>query len=915
MFFYLYVSRYVHNSSEPWSGDDAFELSVSDGVNDVTASMVVDVDRVISHRPQPITDLDNRLEVDEGGLVFVGPENLAATDNDTDVLLLNFLVMKSPEFGEIRRAGERVDQFSQADIVASRVTYVHTGGEVGRRSLVDSVTFTVLDQSEPPAPAETVPLIDLEVTVLPVDNTAPELIVGGPIVVVDGQPASITADIVTARDVDSPPDVLLFVVVQTPMWGFLERSKASARSGRSQTSRRISSFTMSDLAEGTIQYVPSNLSKGGPSSDSFFVYATDGQNQSPLSQIEIAVLPPDVRIPDFEIGNLVVDEGGERQFRIQLGGRAGGGSLEEADNLRLSIASEPRHGELLLIRSSPPLQSGGGSRELRFHDVSMADIRSGGIQMVYRHDGSESKEDRFTLGLSDGTHVVKRTSVVSVASVNDMRPELVRNIPLQVDFAGTRPITNSILKATDDDTASSEIFFVLVTRPEVGVIETEMTGRVGGGADAKSWKPMEPGENFTQFLVDEGRVRYVHTTELDPSSSPSSTSSSDRFLFRVTDGVVFLPNAAFIIDINRANPKRILLRNRGIRLKEGAIEAIGSDRLSADDGSKQPKAIVYSVDWGPVRGTLELRDKDWRNATAKRFTQADVLAKRLFYRNTVPGTTDSFAITISSSSSTGNGVPALSATVEIDISPSMRSLPNLLANVPLTVVQGGAAAITAANLAVTSDLVTPDDLTFVLVEGPYRGRLSVNGRQRQQTFTQRDVNSGHVTYESDDRLNDDDDHVSDYFLFNVTDGRHDDAGAAYVVNATIQRGPVFFNILVQPDPLRRTPRLIRNQVPERLEAIGGEGGRVGFVLGENHLKAGHPSSDPVDVAYLVREGPVHGHLEHLDTGLPIRKRFSQREVNEGRVAYVIDDKPEATNDSFAFTVEERNKNAGSDVYR
>lgn len=876
--------------------EDGFALRVSDGQHKFSAFVSIEVLETMNHRPQPLTDLDNRLEVDEGGMVFIGPENLAAIDNDTDSNLLNFLIMKSPEFGEIRLAGAKTDQFSQADIIASRVTYVHTGGEVGRRRLVDSITFTVLDQSPPPPAAETVPLIDLEVTILPLDNSAPELVVGGPVVVVEGKPASITPEIVSARDVDSPPETLLFIVVQTPMWGFLERSKSNTRSGRSQTSRRISSFTLSDLTEGTIQYVPSNLSKGGPPSDSFFIYVTDGQNQSPLSQIEIAVLPPNIRLPDFEIGSLLVDEGGEREFRIQLTG--GVSRFEDADELLLSVASQPLYGELVLVRTA---QQSGGFKELRFHDVSFADIENG-IQMVYRHDGSESKEDRFTLSLSDGTHVVKRTSVVNVVPINDMKPELVRNIPLPVDFGGSKLITASILKATDDDTVSTEISFVLVTTPNKGILEIESTGndRATNAPSAGIWKQLEVGDNFTQSSIDESRVRYVHTTELDRETA------NDKFLFRVTDSINYLPSAAFHIDIYRSNPKRILLRNRGISLEEGGVEVITADLLNADDGGRQHKDLVFSVDQDPVLGSLEFIDQDGRNATVSKFTQADILARRLVYRNRIPGTRDSFIVTVNGSRNT----PPTSATVEIVIRPILRSLPMLLANVPLTVMQGKSATISSAHLSIASEEedVTSHNLTYILVERPKNGDLLVRGHSVQRSFTQLEVESGDVVYHSDDS----DDYMTDYFLFNITDGRHE---GSFLVNGTIQTKPAFFNILIQPI-VRDFPRLTRNRIPERLQPIGSSG-KLGFIISSDYLRASHPSFDPSETSYVLRDGPSEGKLEYIDTERPIRRKFTQKDIDDEKIAFVLkENNPLTTNDSFTFRIEaDNNKNGPDEIFR
>ena len=150
------------------------------------------------------------------------------------------------------------------------------------------------------------------------------------------QPAAITPAVLTASDPDSPEEALRFVVAQTPMWGFLEHVKTTTRSGRSQTSRRVSAFTLSDLREGVVRYVPSNLSRGRPPSDSFSVYVTDGRNRSPLAHIDVAVQPPSASLPEFSVANVVVTEGGRKELEVRVSGE-GEESWEDAERLVESL--------------------------------------------------------------------------------------------------------------------------------------------------------------------------------------------------------------------------------------------------------------------------------------------------------------------------------------------------------------------------------------------------------------------------------------------------------------------------------------------------------------------------------------------------------------------------------------------------
>lgn len=292
-------------------------------------------------------------------------------------------------------------QFTQRDLAREAVQYVHTGGEIGQVGVTDLVTVTVADRQLQMGVTSQTPLIDLEFDILPSDNSPPRLVISGPVFISGGQPAALTPAVLSARDEDSPEEVLTFMVAQTPMWGFLERSKTTTRSGRSQTSRRVSTFTLTDLRSGAVQYVPSNLARGGPPSDSFSVYVSDGKNRSPLGHIEVAVLPPTLSLPDFSIENLKVGEGGRKEIGVVIEGDL---DLEEAERLVVSMAEPPAHGRVVLETGSAV-----STMEIEMRDISVADLRSSGVRLVYLHDGSESLRDSFALTLSNGNQIQKKT--------------------------------------------------------------------------------------------------------------------------------------------------------------------------------------------------------------------------------------------------------------------------------------------------------------------------------------------------------------------------------------------------------------------------------------------------------------------------------------------------------------------------
>lgn len=174
--------------------------------------------------PQLGGGLRGELSCQEGGRVQVTVDYLSATDRDSDDSRLTYMLARSPVRGELQRAGLSVDKFSQQDLLQGHVYYVHTGetapcsacvktaglnpvplhhealgfcvlvsgGEVGPEPVFDTVTIIISDGEAggmdgcchgdappPPVPLHgTLPVYDLNITVLPVNNRVPVVTLG-----------------------------------------------------------------------------------------------------------------------------------------------------------------------------------------------------------------------------------------------------------------------------------------------------------------------------------------------------------------------------------------------------------------------------------------------------------------------------------------------------------------------------------------------------------------------------------------------------------------------------------------------------------------------------------------------------------------------------------------------------------------
>jgi len=97
---------------------------------------------------------------------------------------------------------------------------------------------------------------------------------------------------------------------------------------------------------------------------------------------------------------VLVEEGGRKGIEVAVSGESAE-STEDARRLVVSMAEAPNHGRVVLETGT-----GAGVMEVEMRDISVADLRSEGVRLVYQHDGSESRRDAFALTLSNGNQVM-----------------------------------------------------------------------------------------------------------------------------------------------------------------------------------------------------------------------------------------------------------------------------------------------------------------------------------------------------------------------------------------------------------------------------------------------------------------------------------------------------------------------------
>ena len=785
------ISSYIHDGSDV--AEDGFGISVSDGMNKFTKMMRVTIEMVSNQEPRPLPNLRNNITVTEGGEVVLSRANIGATDNDTDDMSLTYMLVKPPRIGNIHVANRPAKEFSQRDLLNGMVKYVHTEGEIGMDTKQDTITFLIMDESLATKKGNHIPLLDLNITIIPVDNAHPEIILGEPLLVNEGARALISFEILTAQDMDTPPEAIGFIVANAPHYGFIENTKRPAGPEKRNAGKTVSSFMLADLKDGSINYV-SNADNNIPEEDSFTVYVTDGKQNSPAARINVIIVPDQSdNLLMFDVDQLVVEEGSHRVFDIHMSENP-----HPENHWMLSLDKPPRYGELLVAMDSPDL---GGMVELPLREVSMLDMGRN-LHLLYRHDGSETNKDFFTLRVSDGDFVATKLSQVIILPVNDEIPQLIVNAALVVNVTTEVAIGDDVLMAVDDDNRNDEIFFVVTSLPEHGHLEQE---RFNGynivpqdpPVVAREWHRLLLGENFTQLDVHERTVRYVHTDH-------AGWAVTDLFSFQLTDGVNAVAGETFLVRLNGGKPHELTVLNNGMTIHQGQVIIISQDMLSAnDEAHSKPDEINYTVNSGPQHGSLVISNT---KVPIHQFTELDLQTGRVAYAhtNTARFTQDIISLTITNNFNYSVGVQFKVRIEFLDQNP-----PSLDTNMALTVEQGDEATIHLSNLHISDPDTNDGNLTFIILEGPHHGEV-YTPRGPTELFTQEEVINNEVIYRSKSRG----DTGIDYFLFTITDNHHEN----FLINSTHENQPAFFNILIQP-MTKKLPQLVVNEPPRQVKFI------------------------------------------------------------------------------------------------
>ncbi|XP_032811128.1 FRAS1-related extracellular matrix protein 2-like [Petromyzon marinus] len=857
---------YSHSGAETLV--DLFTLDVSDGVHALPVTVKVSVKPVDDETPTimlPEGTLGSYMDVLENGASEITTNVIRGTDADTDDTMLTFIVEDVPKSGEILVNGAPAERFTQQDIINGAVLYAHTGGEIGAQKQEDGFNLTISDLSDEwVVGGNNVQGVRVRVTILPVDSVAPVVTMGEQFAVNEGDKNVIALHNLRAEDVDTPDDDILCTVIVQPTSGYLENISPAPGSEKSRAGTPISAFTIKDVRLRHVNYVQSIHKGVEPVEDRFTFRCSDGVNFSPRHFFQIVIHPANDEKPEIFSREFIVMEG--MSLVIDTPILNGKDSDVPPDPLEFTITKKPKHGQIVQQRAT------GTVPVVRF---TMEDI-TGGSNIVYEHDDSETKEDGFEISLSDGKNSVDKKILIMVLTADDETPRMTINDGLEVEIGEVKTITNKVLKATDHDSDDKTLTYIIRFGPGQGFLQ-----RVNKEDD--DFDNVTVGMNFTQDEIDKGLIQYVHTGQ---------EGVRDLIKFDVTDGKNPLIDRYFYVSVGSIDMVFPDVINKGVTLKEGGRVTLTTDLLSTSDINSPDENLEFSITRAPIRGHLECTDKP--GVPIATFTQLQLAGNKVYYIHNSDDEVkmDSFEFEVT------DGYNPVFRTFRISISDVDNKKPVVTIH-ELRLNEGETKLITPFELT-AEDRDTPDRrLRFTVTQVPVHGQLLYNGSRPVMAFTKQDLNENLVSYRHDGTET-----SEDSFSFTVTDGTHTDF---YVFPDTVfeTRKPQTMRIrIVEVD--NGVPQILVNKGAPTLRLL--PTGHLGFMISGKSLKAEDRDSSNRVLTFTITQGPEHGFVMNAGLGNDSVSTFTQGDIDEMKVFYVLNEGDNATSDIFQFSVEDLGTN-------
>ncbi|NJL48773.1 MAG: hypothetical protein HC929_16450, partial [Leptolyngbyaceae cyanobacterium SM2_5_2] len=416
----------------------------------------------------PVNDLPNlqtnSLTLDEGEIVVLGNGNLFTSDEESSAADLTYTVQSvtNGRFELVATPGAAITSFTQAQVSAGEVQFVHNGGE-------DAPTYslTVTDGAGDTATLPTT----IDFTNL---NDDPVIQLNR-LAITESTTVTLTADHLLTTDAEDGVEDLTYTVIGSVAGGKFVRAGDS-------TQTAITTFTQADINAGAIQFVQD----GTETVPAYTLQVTDSEGGTNTLAATVNFTPVNDP-PSLQTNSLTIEEG----ETVVLGN----GNLLSRDEESLPAAltytvQSVTNGRFELVARP-------GTAVTSF---TQAQISAGQVQFV--HSGAEAAPTySLTVTDEDGATATLPTTI-DFTNTNDAPTFLASS--LRVTEAGTVVLNSANLNATDPDHNPDNLLYSVAN--------------VSGGQFFRSGQPLLSTDTFTRLDIALGRITFVDDGDSTPPS-------------------------------------------------------------------------------------------------------------------------------------------------------------------------------------------------------------------------------------------------------------------------------------------------------------------------------------------------------------------------------------------------------------
>ncbi|KAI1888531.1 hypothetical protein AGOR_G00186130 [Albula goreensis] len=883
------VIFYRHLGNEVF--DDSFEVVLSDFHDPPNLSepqvIVVHIFPVHDQLPKEAPGVTRQLVVKETEVIHLTKKHLHFIDTESPDSELTYTVTTSPFYSHNygrHDAGRMflVDSipkftkdpnapvlrlFTQHAVNFMKVAYMPPILDIGPYPQHIQLVLSVTNQQ-----GSTITGICFNITVLPVDNQAPEVYTNQ-LTVEEGGDCQVGLDNLLLTDQDSMEDALRVELKGEPHHGHIELDGFPMKPGQA--------FTVHDLKSLKVRYRHDSTET---IQDDIAFIATDGFNAADFV-LQVKVILVNDEIPVLMPGLKPVLDCAEGQ-EVIITTEYIYATDNDSDDSRLSymIARQPYHG---VVRKN-------GFVVDRF---IQADIIAGII--TYKHTGGEigrsPRYDVITFVISDGeaetlpgcchnggpstlrpTNRLQQTLPVydlniTVFPVDSQPPSIAIGEVFVVDEGGSAPITVAHLRAADMDTPLEKLELILVSPPQFGYIENIL-----------------PSPGFFSYKdVMNGHINYVQSRHqrIEPTE--------DQFMLYVSDSSRRSVDTPFYIIISPVNDEVPEFLARNITVREGDMKELDPTILNAVDLDVPHNHLVFSVvqqpQHGQIMGRLDGNDITRRKRLVNRRHNSEVAVQDFTMEELKNGMTvmykhddtesmqDGFTIELT------DGKHRLQKHVAVKVMPVNDETPRVIRNNGIEVEMGESRVISSAVLSAEDGDTPSQHILYIFDSVPFQGvlqlkvgldwvPLSVGMNCSQEAVDMnlfRYLHTGSVGTQG-----------QDFFVFYLHDGSNrSPAQHFYITVKDMEKGDIA--VFLKP-----------------MKASRGE--RV--VLTTDVLLAVDGTDKPEELIYIITTPPTHGHVEYIKHPGVAINTFSQMDVVANLVCFVHDNRGTSTRETIRFVV-------------